>query len=599
MRSIASRCAKWMTKCAVLKGARDVSVSIVLLNDTLTRGFLSFDSDSKIIAFVPITSSVSVSVMYVEGSILFEYNEPVCLPVVFESTKMATMFQSQVMLCSHASRHPQKPLDEKIIEFLMKYGKKSGHVEIPVSYSYAMPMIGDQEAEAAWKRRSEFVNIPFYTTPRQVSACFLSWNVEQRPPDESTPKFIQFLFDKGIDIIVISLQEIDFSAKAVLLGESKRRSDWLHVFDVASHDVNYETILSENIGGVYLGILIKNSLDYSVTAKLVDKLRLGGSGLAANKSAVCAVLDVSGVSIGVSAVHLAPHVGNIEVRNGQLEKTIAAFGETRLDYHVVLGDLNYRIDNTYEDTLAKIESKDLKSLLEKDQLIELMRSHPLLRTFKEPPITFKPTFKFDDFCNVYDTSPKHRVPAWTDRVIVQSAPPRFRMGPADAFFFETDLMDLVIEGRPVKLPNMAPDFPLCPEFTSYRSYDIQFSDHRPVSLECTFKVPIMDRERKRQLTRAISEKLAAIRAKCIPILTPMPPAVPGVDTQTIELRNGSSHIAYWDVNGFPTGVMIEPSAGFLYPGQSISVKFTMNKSVSGTTGIIHVSGGHDVVISFL
>ena len=594
-----ARCAKWMTRCAVLKSAKDVAVSIVLLSDSLTRGFLSFEADSKILAFVPITNAVSVTGLFVDGSILFEYDNPVCLDVAFESTRVATMFQSQVMLCSYASRHPKRPPDEKTIEFLERFGKHSGRVEVPVAYSYSMPMIGDQDAEATWRRRSQFLNIPFYTTTKPVSVCFLSWNVEQRQPDDATPKFIQFIFDKGIDIVVISLQEIDFSAKAVILGESKRRSEWLRVFDVASHDVNYETILSENIGGVYLGILKKDSLEYPVKAKLIDKLRLGGSGLAANKSAVCATLEINGCLIGIGAVHLAPHIGNNDVRNSQFEKTVDVFHELKLDHLVVLGDLNYRIDNTYEDTIEKISNKDLRSLLEKDQLKGLMQTHPLLSKFTEPDITFKPTFKFDDFCNVYDTSPKHRVPAWTDRVIVQTTAPRFRVGPVDDVFFETDLLDSIIKGRSGRLPSMKPDFPSCPEFTSYRSYDIQFSDHRPVCLDCIFKVPVVDRDRKRRLTRAISEKLSAIRAKSIPSLRPSEPAVKGEGTQTIDLSNNSSHVAYWDVKGFPVGVLIEPSAGFVYPGQTITVKFVFTKDLSGTGGVVRVADGHDVVISFL
>lgn len=37
--------------------------------------------------------------------------------------------------------------------------------------------------------------------------------------------------------------------------------------------------------------------------------------------------------------------------------------------------------------------------------------------FKEGPLLFKPTFKYDDECDVYDTSKKMRVPSWTDRIL--------------------------------------------------------------------------------------------------------------------------------------------------------------------------------------
>ncbi len=40
-----------------------------------------------------------------------------------------------------------------------------------------------------------------------------------------------------------------------------------------------------------------------------------------------------------------------------------------------------------------------------------------LRGFKEPPISFLPTFKFDMHSNIYDTSKKQRIPAFTDRIL--------------------------------------------------------------------------------------------------------------------------------------------------------------------------------------
>lgn len=47
-------------------------------------------------------------------------------------------------------------------------------------------------------------------------------------------------------------------------------------------------------------------------------------------------------------------------------------------------------------------------------------SRPLTAQFKEGPLNFKPTFKYDDDCDVYDTSKKLRVPSWTDRILFKS-----------------------------------------------------------------------------------------------------------------------------------------------------------------------------------
>jgi len=41
----------------------------------------------------------------------------------------------------------------------------------------------------------------------------------------------------------------------------------------------------------------------------------------------------------------------------------------------------------------------------------------LTARLKEGKLNFKPTFKYDDDCDVYDTSKKLRVPSWTDRIL--------------------------------------------------------------------------------------------------------------------------------------------------------------------------------------
>lgn len=79
-----------------------------------------------------------------------------------------------------------------------------------------------------------------------------------------------------------------------------------------------------------------------------------------------------------------------------------------------------------------------------------------LRTFHEAPITFAPTYKYDRFTNQYDTSEKRRVPAWCDRILYRCRDPA-RV-----------------------------------ETLHYKRYEVNVSDHRPVSAAFTVKAKKVD-----------------------------------------------------------------------------------------------------------
>eukprot|EP00049_Salpingoeca_infusionum_P019050 m.359914 g.359914 ORF g.359914 m.359914 type:complete len:597 (-) comp18818_c0_seq1:699-2489(-) len=87
------------------------------------------------------------------------------------------------------------------------------------------------------------------------------------------------------------------------------------------------------------------------------------------------------------------------------------------DYSFWCGDLNYRNECTREEAFKLIEAKDWEELKKRDQLQACQRDGLAFSDFSEGIINFAPTFKFDNGTDTYDTSPKQRVPSWTDRIL--------------------------------------------------------------------------------------------------------------------------------------------------------------------------------------
>jgi synaptojanin len=71
---------------------------------------------------------------------------------------------------------------------------------------------------------------------------------------------------------------------------------------------------------------------------------------------------------------------------------------------VWLGDFNYRIGLSGETARALVKKGDLETLYDNDQLNIHMVAGLAFPFYRENPITFKPTYKFDIGTDEYDTS---------------------------------------------------------------------------------------------------------------------------------------------------------------------------------------------------
>jgi endonuclease/exonuclease/phosphatase family metal-dependent hydrolase len=196
-------------------------------------------------------------------------------------------------------------------------------------------------------------------------------------------------------------------------------------------------------------------------------------------------------SLAVVNVHLAAGQEHVRARNADLATIVehtGALGEPRtarragpgayvgggdgsmvLDHEVVFvhGDMNYRIALRRDAVLAALAAGDFEYLRAHDQLLREVRANRAfrLRAFREAPLAFAPTYKYDRRADTYDSSEKRRVPAWCDRVLWRGERVRVR---------------------------------------SYGRHEVRASDHRPVSAAFDVGVKRVDADKRDDARRAVA-----------------------------------------------------------------------------------------------
>ena len=194
-------------------------------------------------------------------------------------------------------------------------------------------------------------------------------------------------------------------------------------------------------------VFAPRSLLLHVRHLMTSYTRTGFRGLLGNKGGVSVRFSLWGAEFAFVGCHLSPHLHNAEERitdfaailysqdffvdgargegdnppdTGPLSPTSSHQTRSLADHDYVFfcGDLNFRLDSLSRDEiLTKIEAGDFASLLTHDQLLGALAQERIFGGFREMPITFAPTYKFDPGTDDYDTSAKLRKPAWCDRVL--------------------------------------------------------------------------------------------------------------------------------------------------------------------------------------
>ena len=89
------------------------------------------------------------------------------------------------------------------------------------------------------------------------------------------------------------------------------------------------------------------------------------------------------------------------------------------DYTFVFGDLNYRVDEEYDETVKQLAEGRKSELWGKDQLNGQRSENHVLSQFTEGELNFLPTYRIERYSDEWSNK-KNQPPSWTDRILIRA-----------------------------------------------------------------------------------------------------------------------------------------------------------------------------------
>nr|XP_027092327.1 type IV inositol polyphosphate 5-phosphatase 3-like isoform X3 [Coffea arabica] len=252
-------------------------------------------------------------------------------------------------------------------------------------------------------------------------------------------------------------------------------------------------IVSKQMVGVFFSIWVRRNLRKHIHNISVSTVGVGAMGYIGNKGSISVSMSVyqtlfcfvcSHLTSGEKEADLVKRnadVYEIHRRTHFNSHSVMGLPKSIYDHERIiwLGDLNYRINLSYETTRQLLLKKNWSNLRESDQLIKELRKGRAFDGWSEGILTFAPTYKYEINSEKYigDDPKGRRTPAWCDRVL--------------SF------------GKGMRL-------------ISYRRNEIKFSDHRPVTASYMVEVEVFS---PKKLQRALTFTDAEIEEE--PIISDM------------------------------------------------------------------------------
>ncbi|XP_073022768.1 type I inositol polyphosphate 5-phosphatase 1 isoform X1 [Primulina eburnea] len=252
----------------------------------------------------------------------------------------------------------------------------------------------------------------------------------------------------------------------------------------------YVRVLSKQMVGVFITIWVRQSLRRHIQNVSVSTVGVGVMGYIGNKGSISVSMSIYQTLFCFICSHLTSGERDIDAvkRNADVQEihrrtrfssiSSVGFHKSIYDHERViwLGDLNYRINLSYDQTRKLISQKGWSKLTESDQLCKEFRKGRAFDGWSEGTLNFAPTYKYvlnsESYCGE-DPRSGRRTPAWCDRILT----------------FGTGFKQL-----------------------SYKRSELKLSDHRPVSATFLVEVEVFS---PRKLQRALTFTDAEIEERDI------------------------------------------------------------------------------------
>ncbi|CAG5031570.1 unnamed protein product [Parnassius apollo] len=265
---------------------------------------------------------------------------------------------------------------------------------------------------------------------REVKIFIGTWNMNGQPPPRELADFIFPSQVKHVpDIFAIGTQE-----------SYSERTEW----EITIQEVlgpSHLLLHSYYLGTIHLTVFIRRDLIWYCSLPEDASLSVRPGTAFRTKGAVAISFALFGSTFLFVTAHLTAHQEKVKERVSDIKRIIRSIDlpknlpcrhrskdvTNNFDYVFWCGDLNFRLGEPRAAVLRWIEQTEFPlppylphGLLHADQLTAVLEDGAAFRDFKEAPITFPPTYKYDPGSQQFDTSSKQRAPAYTDRILYKA-----------------------------------------------------------------------------------------------------------------------------------------------------------------------------------